>query len=138
MLFTKAAVALSLAREVQVPVAPLRYLQLAIAALHLEHVARFHLLNAGKGRAAGHHGLHQLMKQPLRCEAPLNSRVSKQHFQLGAEHQPFWSEAPILRFDPEAIAHQVEAILTAVVERKGEFSTQLRQSVLQPNLLIEA
>ena len=82
VLFTQAAVAFTVAREVEVPITLFRHLQGSIAPLHLQHVAGLHLVDSGEGGAAGHHRLHQLMEQPFGGEAPLHGRMGEQHLEL--------------------------------------------------------
>ena len=49
--------------EIHIPVGPFRTAAASALALHFHHMAGLHLEDAGKGRAAGHHRLHQLVEQ---------------------------------------------------------------------------
>ena len=135
--FVQAAIPIRLTGEIHIPVSPFRDLESPRRPLHLEHMPGFDLMNTGKRGGAGHHRLHQLVEEAIGGEATFHRRVCEQHLQLRAEHEAIRGHRPVLRLDPEAIAHQIEAVLPAIKQREGEFTPQHRQRLFQPLLLIE-
>ena len=105
--------------------------------LHLEHMAGLHLMHPGEGCGAGNHGLHQLVEQTLRGEASLDRRMGEQHLQFGTEHQTLRRHRPVLRFDAEAIPHQVEAVFGPIKQGEGKLTAQEGQGRLQALALIQ-
>ena len=132
LLFADALVALVGLGEIKVPIFMAGCAQQPAFALHFHHMAWLHLENAGKGGAARHHRLHQLVEQAFGAEIPLHCGVGKQHLQLRAKHQSLAGHRPVQGLDTEAIAHQIEAVLVAIKQGKTKFAAQLRQGRLEP------
>ena len=105
LLFADIWVALVGLGEIEVPKLVAGCAQQSPFALHFHHMAGLHLEDAGKGSAAGHHRLHQLVEQTFGAEVPFHGGMGKQHLELRAKHQPFAGHRPIQGLDAEAIAH---------------------------------
>ena len=131
LLFADAWVALVRLGEIEVPILVAGGAQQSALALHLHHMAGLHLEDAGKGGAARHHRLHQLVEQAFGAELPLHRGMGKQHLELRAKHQPLAGHRPIEGLDAEAITHQIEAVFLAIEQGKAKFAAQLRQGRLQ-------
>ena len=63
--------------------------------------------------------------------------MGEQHLQFGTEHQTLRRHRPVLRFDAEAIPHQVEAVFGPIKQGEGELTAQEGQGRLQALALIQ-